>query len=89
MPLRKPVDVMTGEQGRPTIILSLGGIRGKALVDTSASCSLLRHDVLKKITKAKHTSIYVKPVTTPVQAVNGMILDLKGCTTVKPDKRND
>ena len=62
--------------GRPTVSLIVSGIKLTVLVDTGASVSLLRRNVLDQIIPKTHR-VHVLEKSGPLQGLGGMYL--KGC----------
>ena len=69
-PPGKLIGVVRGKKGRPAIDLLMGTLKFKVLVDTGASCSLLRLDCLERIAHQTHRNYYLSP-TTPICGVSG------------------
>ena len=80
----KRAAVVGGKSGRPTIRLSTLGIGISALVDTGASCNLLRRDTLQKIMARNHRPSYIQTAPS-LQGVNGLKLDVIGKTMIRLD----
>ena len=71
--------------GRPVIVVTMGGYRMSGLVDTGASSSLLREDIFIAKTNRVKRMHFVR-ATQPLQGIAGVRLPLVGCTEVKIDK---
>jgi hypothetical protein len=67
--------------GRPIIIVTMGGFRVSALVDTGASSSLLREDIFLAMANRVKRAHYIKE-SRPLQGISGKRLPLVGCTEV-------
>ena len=63
--------------GRPTVNLVISGIKVTGLVDTGASCSLLRRDILDMIVKRTHRVHYLED-SAPLQGLGGVSLKVCG-----------
>ena len=74
--LGKLVNVIRVNPGRPTVNVCICGIQVKALVDTGASCSLLRQDVFQQLVIQTHRTLYINP--TVLLKVTGTPLDMVG-----------
>jgi predicted aspartyl protease len=77
----KRAAVVGGCVGRPIIKLSLNGRPVTALVDTGASCTLLRRRTYLDIIQRNHRPSLLTPGT-PLQAVNSGYLDVVGNTEI-------
>ena len=62
--------------------LFIQGIQITALVDTGASCTLLRLDTFHRISERTHRTLFVSPAC-PLQGVNGTPLDVVGQTEIR------
>ena len=71
--------------GHPTVNLCIHGVKVTALVDTGASCSLLRWDIFDLIVKKKHQSSVLQPAG-PLRGVNGSPLHVLGKTQICVNK---
>lgn len=71
--------------GRPLMVVTMGGYRISALVDTGASSSLLREDIFLAMARKVRRTHFVR-ATHQLQGISGSTLPLKGRTEVKIDK---
>ena len=79
------LSAVVGERfGRPTTVLTLGGYRVTALVDTGASRTLLRLGTFQKIILHSHRPRFLR-TTGPLQGANGTPLDVRGEMQIKID----
>ena len=67
--------------GRPTVNLILSGIKVTALVDTGASCTLLRRDIFDLIVRRTHRACLLEH-SGPLQGLGGVSLKVCGKTQV-------
>ena len=73
-----------GKLGRPTLIVNTHNVRFRALLDTGASCSLLRRDIFEQIVGKTHQICHL--LKTPrMQAVNGTEIQAIGQTEIQLD----
>jgi len=71
-----------GNQQRPTVNLVISGIKVTALVDTGATCSLLRRDVFDLVVHKTHRS-NVLHKSLPLRGLGGLSLQVDGQTQIK------
>ena len=67
--------------GRPTVNLILSGIKVTAIVDTGASCTLLRRDIFDLIVRRTHRACLIEH-SGPLQHLGGVSLKVFGKTQV-------
>ena len=71
-----------GNQQRPTVNLVISGIKVTALVDTGATCSLLRRDLFDLVVHKTHRS-NVLHKSLPLRGLGGLSLQVDGQTQIK------
>ena len=80
----KRVEVVGELIYRPAVTFSIQGVKVTALVDTGATCSLLRLDIFQELANKRHRSLYLKPGP-PLCGISGQSIDVKGVTQIKID----
>ena len=80
----KRVEVVGELIYRPTVTFSIQGVKVTALVDTGATCSLLRLDIFQELANKRHRSLYLKQGP-PLCGISGQSIDVKGVTQVTID----
>ena len=80
-PAGKLLAVVGESAGRPTVNLCIRGIKVVALVDTGASCNLLRRDIFDMLVAKTHRSAWLAPAP-ELLGVNGSPLDICGTTEI-------
>ena len=81
-PVGKRTAVVGAISGRPVVDLQVGGLNIGALVDTGASCTLLRLDIFHKIAELAHCQRILADAPA-LRGVSGASLDVRGATEIK------
>ena len=69
---------------RPAVTFSIQGVKVTVLVDTGATCSLIRLDIFQELANKHHRSFYLKPGP-PLCGISSQSIDVKRVTQIKID----
>ena len=81
-PCGKRTEVVGVVSGRPVVDLQVGGLSIGALVDTGASCTLLRLDIFHTLADRAHRHRLLADAPA-LRGVSGASLDVRGSTEIK------
>jgi predicted aspartyl protease len=83
--VKKRVDAAEGSVTRFEVTLKIGGVRVAALLDTGASCSVLKESFFHKYCRAMHRPFLVQK-TTSIKTVSGQEIQPLGCANLYIDQ---